>query len=168
MSLTDEQKRALTWLAVETRKTTHGCGTWDQPGTHKAITDVCGSWSFGTALDHVVAHARDPKARTPYAMRGSKPNLEPATTARYPMRAGDPDECRTHRGQHVDHCSGCAADQKTDATNATDERPGCVCGHGWEYHGPEVPGCCECTCGFLTPLEAARAALKTGRQETNR
>jgi hypothetical protein len=22
----------------------------------------------------------------------------------------------------------------------------CWCGHGWEYHGPEVPGCVECRC----------------------
>jgi len=28
----------------------------------------------------------------------------------HPLRAGDPDECRTHKGQHVNHCSGCAAD----------------------------------------------------------
>lgn len=32
---------------------------------------------------------------------------------KHPMRAGDPDECRTHRGQHRDHCSGCAADRLT-------------------------------------------------------
>lgn len=30
---------------------------------------------------------------------------------KHPMRAGDPDECREHRGQHRDHCSGCAADR---------------------------------------------------------
>ncbi len=25
----------------------------------------------------------------------------------------------------------------------------CSCGHGWQYHGPEVPGCCECRCRLL-------------------
>lgn len=111
--LTPDQHQALTWLACETRRTTHGCGDWDKPGTHKAIGDICGTWTFATALDHVIAHARDPKARTPFAMRGTKPNLEPTSSHKHPMRAGDPDECRLHRGQHRDHCSGCAADRLT-------------------------------------------------------
>lgn len=25
----------------------------------------------------------------------------------------------------------------------------CMCGHVWEMHGPEVPGCVECQCGHL-------------------
>ena len=28
-------------------------------------------------------------------------------------------------------------------------RFGCQCGHAWEYHGPEVPGCVECQCSRL-------------------
>lgn len=111
MSLTLNQLQALTWHACETRRTTDGCGPWDPPGTHKAIQEICGTWTYNTAHDHVTAHARDPKARTPYAMRGTRPNLEAASSHKYPMRAGDPDECRSHRGQHRDHCSGCAADK---------------------------------------------------------
>lgn len=145
MTLTDEQKRWITWGCGEIRRTTHGCGTWDQPGTHKAITDILGTWTFLAAMDHAFAHARDPKARTPYAMRGSKPNLEPATTARFPMRAGDPDECRTHRGQHRDHCSGCAADQKA---------------------ADDMPAGFATTTSAQEAIAACRAALKTGRQET--
>jgi hypothetical protein len=29
----------------------------------------------------------------------------------------------------------------------------CACGHGWEYHGPEVPGCVECRCRTLHRLD---------------
>lgn len=123
MTLTHNQLQALTWHACETRRTTPDCGPWDAPGTHKAISEICGTWTYNTAHDHVTAHARDPKARTPYAMRGSRPNLEAASSHKYPMRAGDPNECRTHRGQHVDHCSGCAADQKArpEVKTADDE-----------------------------------------------
>ena len=38
----------------------------------------------------------------------------------------------------------------------------CECGHGWEYHGPEVPGCVECRCRALhtkTPMTAEREGL---------
>lgn len=37
----------------------------------------------------------------------------------------------------------------------------CRCGHGWEYHGPEVPGCCECGCPMLHALPAPEATAPT-------
>lgn len=27
----------------------------------------------------------------------------------------------------------------------------CNCGHPWDYHGPEVPGCVECRCRRIRP-----------------
>lgn len=36
------------------------------------------------------------------------------------------------------------------------DREHCGCGHGWEYHGPEVPGCCECKCRNIRRATAVR------------
>ena len=118
--LTADQLQALTWLACETRRTTIGAAEWDKPGTHKAITDICGTWGFVTAVDHVIAHARDSKARTPYAMRGTKPNPEPTNRRPHPLRANDPEECRTHAGQHRDHCGPCASEAAPEPTYGID------------------------------------------------
>ena len=41
---------------------------------------------------------------------------------KHPMRAGDPDECRSHRGQHRDHCSGCRADSLVGDSTPTPQR----------------------------------------------
>jgi hypothetical protein len=51
-------------------------------------------------------------------------------------------------------CVGCAEAGEpvewllAEARGHSDEVdvPGCGCGHGWEYHGPELPGCAECRC----------------------
>lgn len=108
--LTTDQLANITWVLCETRRTTYGCAPWDSAGTRKAVSDIMGSWAYATALDHGLAHARDPKARTPFAMKGTAPTLAPLDRHPHPLRAGDPDECRTHKGQHVSHCSGCSAD----------------------------------------------------------
>lgn len=26
---------------------------------------------------------------------------------------------------------------------------GCACGHPWDMHGPEAPGCVECECEYI-------------------
>lgn len=106
--MTPDQIRWLTWGAIQHRPT--GAPKWDEPGTHKAITDHCGSWGFALATEHVLAHARDPKARTPFAIKGNPPHTEPGRGARFPARAGV-DECRTHPGEHADNCRSCAADR---------------------------------------------------------
>ena len=38
------------------------------------------------------------------------------------------------------------ADQRGDGMS---EHVACRCGHAWERHGPEVPGCVECRCRRL-------------------
>ena len=110
--MTPDQIRWLTWGAMETRRETHGCAPWDEPGTHKAIAELCGTWGLNAATEHVLAHARDPKARTPYATKGTAPTATaPTHGAKYPAKAGSPDECRLHLGQYAATCSGCAADR---------------------------------------------------------
>jgi hypothetical protein len=69
--MTPDQIRWLTWGAIQHRP--KGAPRWDEPGTHKAITDHCGTWGLDVATDHVLAHARDPKARTPFAIKGNRP-----------------------------------------------------------------------------------------------
>lgn len=109
--MTPDQLQALTWLACETRKETHGAAPWDKPGTHALIERHCGSWGFNLAVEHVLAHARDPKARTPAVIVGPMPHTTPERGHRHPVKAGSPDECPTHQGQPTDNCSGCTADR---------------------------------------------------------
>lgn len=107
--MTPEEIRWLTWGAIHHRP--HGAPRWDEPGTAKAITDHCGSWQLDVATQHVLAHARDPKAKTPFAIKGNAPHTEPQRTPRHPPRAGADQECRAHLGEYVDSCRGCASDQ---------------------------------------------------------
>lgn len=125
--MTPDQITWLTWGAIETRKETHGCGTWDHPGTRQAITQHCGTWGLAAATEHVLAHARDPKARTPFAIKGNAPHTTPERGIRYPAKAGSPDECRTHAGEWADNCRACraplAADETPDERRATPTGP---------------------------------------------
>jgi hypothetical protein len=104
--MTPEQIRWLTWGAVQHRP--HGAPRWDEPGTHRAISEHCGTWGLEVATEHVLAHARDPKAKTPFAIKGSAPHHERAP--RQPAKAGG-DECRMHPGEWAGSCRACAADR---------------------------------------------------------
>ena len=89
--MTPDQIRWLTWGAIQHRP--HGAPRWDEPGTLKAIADHCGTWGLDVATEHVLAHARDPKAKTPFAIKGNPPHTEPVKS---PPRPPKPDEaCRT-------------------------------------------------------------------------
>lgn len=61
-----------------------------------------------------------------------------------------------HFGTHVDEPVRLEFSEETDeALMPLWERPippaECSCGHGWEYHGPEPPGCVECRCTSVVP-----------------
>jgi hypothetical protein len=107
LAVTPDQIRWLTWGAIQHRPS--GAPRWDEPGTHKAITDHCGTWGLEIATDHVLAHARDPKARTPFAIKGNKPNVDIPHAPRFPPRTGE--ECRYHRGEYANACRACRADE---------------------------------------------------------
>lgn len=104
-----DEQRWLVWGAIAHRPT--GAPRWDEPGTAKAIADVCGTWTLAVATEHVLAHARDPKAKTPFAIKGPMPHTQPQREHRHPAVAGSPDECRHHPGEHADHCRSCAGDR---------------------------------------------------------
>lgn len=114
--MTPDQINWLTWGAVQHRP--RHATKWDEPGTRKAITEHCGSWGLEIATEHVLAHARDPKAKTPFVIKGNPPHTEPAKGVRQPAKAGD-DECRLHRGEYADSCRACAADALAGDTNST-------------------------------------------------
>jgi hypothetical protein len=123
--MTPDQINWLTWGAIQHRP--HGASKWDEPGTHKAISDHCGSWGIDIATQHVLAHARDPKARTPFAIKGPTPHTEPTKGPRQPAKAGV-DECRQHRGEYATACRACAAEQYTHPADPVLDDPTCTAG----------------------------------------
>jgi hypothetical protein len=106
--MTPDELKWLTWGAIQHRP--HGAPRWDAAGTAKAIADHCGNWGLDVATAHVLAHARDPKAKTPFAIKGNAPStpLERGT-----WRPPTSEEaCRDHPGEHATHCRMHAADRK--------------------------------------------------------
>jgi hypothetical protein len=123
--MTPDQIKWLTWGAIQHRPS--GAPKWDEPGTHKAISDHCGSWGIDIATQHVLAHARDPKARTPFAIKGPTPHTETTKAPRQPAKAGV-DECRQHRGEYATSCRACAAEQYTHPADPVLDDPTCTAG----------------------------------------
>jgi hypothetical protein len=118
--MTPDQIRWLTWGAIQHRPP--GAPRWDEPGTHKAIADHCGTWGLDIATEHVLAHARDEKARTPFAIKGPQPHTEPSAGPRFP--AGKGQECELHKGEWAGGCRACAADKlAADDEARTPARP---------------------------------------------
>ncbi len=104
--MNDEQIRWLTWGAIQLRPP--GSPKWDEPGVIKAIRERCGSWELATAIEHVVAHARDPKAKTPFAMKGPAPHIEATKPTHSPPK---PQDAGPVHGGHLNSCGGCASDR---------------------------------------------------------
>lgn len=109
--MNDQEIRWLAWGATVLRP--HGAPKWDEPGTLKAIRDVCGTWDLNTAIEHVLAHARDPKARTPMAIRGTAPlSTAPERAAYQPPKATD--ACLVHPGEWTGSCRICRGPRVVD------------------------------------------------------
>lgn len=117
--MTPDEMRWLTWGAIQHRP--RGARRWDEPGTAKAIADHCGSWSLSIATEHVLAHARDPKAETPFVIKGNAPHTEPTKSVRQPAKAGG-GECRVHPGEYANSCRACAADRLAGDQSAEPRR----------------------------------------------
>ncbi len=117
--MTPAQLQWLTWGAIQHRPP--GAPKWDEPGTAKAIADHCGSWGLAIATEHVLAHARDPKAKTPFVIKGPTPHTEPTKGIRQPAKAGE-NECRVHPGEYAGSCRACAADRLAGDESANPRR----------------------------------------------
>lgn len=107
MSVTDDQARAITYLAAACRP--KGAPRWDERGIFQNVMKIADR-SLPMVIEHVIRHATDAKARTPGVIAGSfTPPAPPPETSRNPRRGED---CPTHPGQWLANCAGCAADKR--------------------------------------------------------
>jgi hypothetical protein len=109
MPTNDRDIQALTYLATRLRTETMGAGEWDQAGTHAVISRFK-SHNLAVTIERVTRHAADTEARTPGAMERPFVPAPPVAGPRTNAKAGDPDECRRHVGEHVGTCRPCAVD----------------------------------------------------------
>ena len=114
--------RALAYLATRLRTETMGAGKWDDNGIWPILKKLEGQ-NLAVVIERVTRHAQDPEAKTPGAiLRPFVPQAVVESRHPHPLRAGDPDECRIHAGQHRDHCSGCQADSLVGDSTPTPQR----------------------------------------------
>lgn len=105
---TDQDARALTYLARRLRDETHGCASWDEAGTWAVVRTLIGQ-NLALTIERVTRHAIDPEAKTPGAIK--RPFTPPAASAVAPKR-GNPkvgEGCKQHPGQWPDNCGECRA-----------------------------------------------------------
>ena len=84
MPTTEQDARALAFLAKRLRDETYGAGTWDDPGIWTECRALIGS-NLAIAIERVTRHAADPNAKTPGAIRRPyTPDAPAAPTRRNP------------------------------------------------------------------------------------
>ena len=116
MSTTKRDLQALHYLAQRLREDTHGAGPWHDAGLTPVLARLEGQ-NLAIVTERVTRHAADKDARTPAAIERPFVPGPPTPGVRYPAKAGSPDECRHHPGEHADHCRACAGDRLAgDAT----------------------------------------------------
>lgn len=120
MTTTEQDARALTYLARRIRQETYGAREWDEAGIWAEIKTLIGQ-NLPLTIERVTRHAADPDAKTPGAIR--RPFVPEAPTRERPRPPKRHEECPTHPGHHATGCSGCAADRLAgDATEAPNVR----------------------------------------------
>lgn len=137
--VTEQDARALTYLARRLRDETHGANRWDDAGTYASVSKLVGS-SLPVAAERVTRHASDPTAKTPGAIHRNYLPGPPEAEVWRPPKAHE--TCPTHPGGWKHNCACCAADRLAD----DDEQPT----DPTDRH---------------TSIAAARAALRTGVSE---
>src|SRR5690348_11461906 len=113
MPTTDQDARALTYIAKRLREETYGACRWDEAGIHAVVKQLVGR-NLPTVVEQVTRHASDPEAKTPGAI--NRPFLPEAPKAgpNYPPKRHE--ECANHPGQWRDACNGCQADKLAGET----------------------------------------------------
>ena len=106
--LTDQDARALTYLAGRLRAETPGAGRWDDAGTYAVIAGLVGQ-NLAVTIERVVRHAADKDAKTPGAIKRPFVPAAPESGTRYPAKADD--SCPLHAGEWAHSCRSCAADR---------------------------------------------------------
>lgn len=120
MPATDRDAQALAYLARRLREETFGCREWDDAGTYAVIKAELVGKQLAHAAETVLAHATDPEARTPGAIRRPftpKPDGQP--TRNHPPRRDE--VCPAHPAYRADNCGGCAVDAR--AADDSDDGP---------------------------------------------
>ena len=120
MPLTDQDARALTYIAKRLREETHGANRWDEAGIHAVVAKLIGR-NLPATVEQITRHASDPDAKTPGAInRPFLPDAPKSETHRPPRKT---EECPIHAGQWRESCSACAADRLAgDTTRPADPR----------------------------------------------
>jgi len=147
MTTTEQDARALTYLATRLRAETHKANAWDQAGTFAVISELIGQ-SLPLVTERVTRHASDPKAKTPGAIRRPFVPDAPKSEAYKPPKREE--ACPIHLAHYRDNCAGCMADRKaTDAHETPPIRPA-------RPASPEVA---------QRHIQAARAALRGSKED---
>lgn len=120
MSVTDDQARAITYLAAACRP--KGAPRWDEQGIYAQVMKIADR-NLPMVIEHVIRHASDAKARTPGVIAG---NFTPPAPIVAPELVRNPrrgEDCPTHPGQWPSNCAGCATDGREavydDTTDTT-------------------------------------------------
>lgn len=120
MPLTDQDARALTYLAGRLRAETPGAGKWDDAGTYSVIAGLVGQ-DLAATIERVVRHAADRDAKTPGAIKRPFVPPAPESGTRYPAKADE--SCRAHPGEWAHNCRACAADRIAGDETEEPRRP---------------------------------------------
>ena len=109
MPTSDQDARALTYLAKRLRDETHGANHWDEAGIWAHVSKLIGR-NLAVTIEQVTRHAADPTAKTPGAI--GRPFLPEPVARRTDLPPRRDDECRTHPGEWADTCRACASETK--------------------------------------------------------
>lgn len=108
MPTTDQDARALAYLAGRLREETSGCREWDQVGTFTIVKAELVGKNLAYAVEAVLCHGTDPDAKTPGAIK--RPFLPPKPSEKPGEHAHPPkghERCRAHDAQYADSCPWC-------------------------------------------------------------
>lgn len=103
MAVTTRDVAWLCEMAYRIREDTYGLKPWDRTGTHAVFAEVFPGMHLTTVIEMVIAHAADPEARTPGAIKRPFLPARESTLSTDPAKCPDhPDElampyCRVHK-----------------------------------------------------------------------
>ena len=107
MTTSEQDLRALAYIATRLRAETHGAAKWDDAGLWSVLKKLEGH-SLALTVERVTRHAADSEARTPAAIeRPFVPDAPKSAGVRYPPKRDQ--ECPGHPGEWPDSCRICRA-----------------------------------------------------------
>ncbi len=123
MPITEQELRAIAYLALRVRKSTSGAGDWNEMGLMSNLRKIQNR-NLHMTIEHVLRHAADAKAKNPGVLLGSFTPDAP-TSAGPPHPPKREETCRVpgHEGYRRDHCGGCHADALAGDPAPTATRP---------------------------------------------